>query len=197
MFTPKIGEDEPKLTFIFFSNGLKLNHQLVNHDVIRGHLCSTIEDRKINLSWFFACQPALAWRRSRSILEDWLELRFVCGWIWAVLLSKVNQDIAPLLLSYFANCLLSFSLFESLCASKWFEFEENRPNHPLLTAGSTCLGMGIPTQHEQALKKCVFFPQGFHSAGKTGDPPINHSWRCFFWNKSFPKPRSDSACFCQ
>ena len=35
IFTPKIGEDEPSLTSIFFSKGLKLNHQpvIIYHEI--------------------------------------------------------------------------------------------------------------------------------------------------------------------
>ena len=86
------------------------NHQLVNHDVIRGITLFNHRGPE-NIKKRFLCLPttSLAWQRSRSTLEDWLELRFVCGWIWAVLLSKVNQDISPLLLSYFPSYSLNFS----------------------------------------------------------------------------------------
>jgi len=40
MFTPYLGEDEPNLTFVDFSDGLKLNHQpvLIQSHGIRGYL---------------------------------------------------------------------------------------------------------------------------------------------------------------
>ena len=99
----------------------------------------------------------------------------------------MNQDIAPLLLSYFANCLLRFS-----CLNPYVQVSDS--NLKRIGPTTHCLRLvqlvwgweSLPSLlNMNRHSKIVFFsPRGFHSAGKIGDPPINHRWRCDFFEIS-------------